>query len=71
MTEPILPIIAKNLRELRRASGLSQEELADRAGLHRTYVSSVERGERNLTVGSLEKLATALGCKFIDLVASR
>ncbi len=71
MTESILPIIAKNLRELRRASGLSQEELADRAGLHRTYVSAVERGERNLTVASLEKLAAALKCKFIELVTPR
>jgi transcriptional regulator with XRE-family HTH domain len=67
----MLSIIAKNLRELRRASGLSQEELADRAGLHRTYVSAVERGERNLTVGSLEKIAVALNCAFVDLVAPR
>jgi transcriptional regulator with XRE-family HTH domain len=71
MIESILPVIAKNLRELRRASGLSQEELADRAGLHRTYVSAVERGERNLTVGSVEKLAVALGCQFLDLVTPR
>jgi transcriptional regulator with XRE-family HTH domain len=71
VSEPILTIIARNLRKRRRAIGLSQEELANRAGLHRTYVSAVERGERNLTVGSLEKLAVALECKFIEFVTPR
>ena len=54
-------LAAKRIRQIRAGKGLSQEELADIAGLHRTYVSSVERGERNVTVDSLERLAEALG----------
>lgn len=52
----------------RKARGWSQEELADQAGLHRTYVSGVERGIRNPTVTVLEKLAGALGVKLGQLV---
>jgi len=51
---------AKRIRQIREGQGLSQEGLADIAELHRTYVSSVERGERNVTVDSLERLADAL-----------
>jgi transcriptional regulator with XRE-family HTH domain len=50
----------QRLRELRQAHGLSQEELAYRAGLHRTYVSSAERGERNVSLVNIERLAKAL-----------
>lgn len=46
----------------------SQEELADRANLHRNYVGAVERGEQNLTIASLHTLAATLGVKLIDLV---
>lgn len=53
-------LFARNLRRERRARGLSQEELADLAGLHRTYVSSVERGERNIAIDNIERLAKAL-----------
>lgn len=64
-TEAIIPtpkkILAENLRRLRTEAGLSQEELADRAGLHRTYVSSVEGGHRNLTLENIFALAKALG----------
>jgi transcriptional regulator with XRE-family HTH domain len=49
------------LQELRKARGWSQEEFADRANLHRTYISAVERGVRNPTITVVEKLATALG----------
>lgn len=54
-------ILAANLRALRLSIGISQEELAERAGLHRTYVSSVERGQRNVTLENIFCLAYALG----------
>ena len=58
----------KRLRALREARGWSQEEFADRAGLHRTYVSAVERGVRNPTLSVLERLANALGIKLSELL---
>lgn len=61
-------ILAQNLRRLRKSAGLSQEELADRAGLHRTYISSVERAERNISLENLFLLAKALGAEPADLV---
>ncbi len=54
-------VFANNLRTARLAKGLSQEALAELAGLHRTYVGSVERGERNISVDNMERLAVALG----------
>jgi transcriptional regulator with XRE-family HTH domain len=61
-------IFASNLREVRKELGLSQEELADLAGLHRTYVGSVERGERNISIDNMECLAIALKRPLIDLL---
>ena len=60
--------VGQNLRRAREALGISQEDLADRAGLHRTYVSGVERGVRNPTVTVLEKLAKALKVKSSTLL---
>ena len=60
----------KQLRALREERGWSQEEFADRAGLHRTYVSAVERGVRNPTLSVLERLAKALGIKLSELLAT-
>lgn len=62
-------ILARNLRRLRAKKELSQEELADLAGLHRTYVGSVERGERNISLDNIEKLASALAVATSDLLA--
>ncbi len=58
----------KRLRALREERGWSQEEFADRAGLHRTYVSAVERGVRNPTLSVLERLAKAFGITMAELV---
>lgn len=57
----------KRLAELRRARGLSQEELAFRAGLHRTYVSSAERGQRNVSLVNAQKLCEALGTDIAEM----
>jgi transcriptional regulator with XRE-family HTH domain len=53
-------IVARNLRQIRHAKGLSQEELADRAGINRNYVGMLERSEHAATVDMLEQLALAL-----------
>jgi transcriptional regulator with XRE-family HTH domain len=60
----------KLVRMKRFEKKLSQEELADRADLHFTYVSSVERGERNISIENIAKLAKALGCQLKDLMPS-
>lgn len=56
----ILKQFGNNIREIRRNKGYSQEELAERASLHRTYIGMIERGEKNITLINIEKLATAL-----------
>jgi len=61
-------IFARNLRKFREAANLSQEDLAEHAGLHRTYVGSVERGERNISIDNMERLANALSVRIIDLL---
>jgi transcriptional regulator with XRE-family HTH domain len=53
---------------LRRERGLSQEQLADLAGLHRTFVGSVERSERNISIDNMERLARALEVALVDLL---
>lgn len=60
--------VGLNVKRLREAQGISQEDLADRAGVHRTYVSGVERGVRNPTITVLEKIARALGEPLTELV---
>ncbi len=61
--------VGLNVRRLREASGRSQEEFAFDAGMHRTYVSGIERGVRNPTVTVLEKLAIALKVTLAELVS--
>ena len=53
-------ILAKNIRVYRSTKKISQEELAEICGLHRTYIGSIERGERNATLSTLQVLADAL-----------
>jgi len=57
-----------NIRAYRKARGVSQEELADALGVHRTYMGGVERGERNLTLRSLERLAERMGVDPLTLL---
>lgn len=63
-------ILGQNLRRLREARGVSQEDFAESLGLHRTYIGGVERGERNLTLRSVERIADQLGVPAVDLLAS-
>jgi transcriptional regulator with XRE-family HTH domain len=58
-----------NLRSHREALGLSQEDLAETAGLHRTYIGSVERGERNVSIDNMERLAAAVGREIQELLS--
>ena len=64
-------ILAKNVRLIRTNLGLSQEGLADQAGLHRTYIGSVERAEINVSIDNIEKLAAALKVSPSELFKSR
>lgn len=72
---PILPdqcalvaVFAKNVRRKRQELGFSQEELAERAGVHRTYVGMLERGEKNVTIYNIERIALALGVEPASLL---
>lgn len=64
-------ILADNLRALRKAEGLSQEEFADLCELHRTYIGSLERMERNATLATLDALARGLGVSVPELLTPR
>jgi len=64
----VLNRFGKRLRSVREKVGVSQEKLAEMAELHRTYVSSVERGKRNISLLNIEKLAGALGVTMGELM---
>jgi transcriptional regulator with XRE-family HTH domain len=68
MGEPIEERLGLHIRRRREAEGWSQEDYADRAGIHRTYVSDIERGRRNPTVTVVEKLAQPFGIPAGDLL---
>lgn len=63
--------LGRRVRQARMDAGFSQEELAERAGLHRTYVGSVERGERNISIKNLWALTDALGVQLASIVDPR
>ena len=62
-------IFAANMRRLRQAARLSQESLAELCELHRTYIGSVERGERNISIDNMEAISRALKCSLAVLVS--
>ena len=63
--------VGANLRAYRQEHGLSQEAFAEVLGVHRTYMGGVERGERNLTLKSVEKIAEQLGVEVLELLTIR
>jgi two-component system, response regulator len=65
---PITALFGASVRSLRFRLGLSQEELAERADMHRTYIAGIERGGRNVTLKSIDRLARALGVTTADLL---
>jgi len=69
MKREILIKFGKKVREERDKLGLSQEELAGRAGVHRTYVGMIERAEKNITLENIERIAKALDLKMRDFFA--
>lgn len=64
----VLIRFGEKLRKVRQQKQISQEKLAELAGLHRTYVSSVERGERNISLENIAKLANALAVSMAELM---
>lgn len=66
MKKKILIKFGQKVREERGKQSLSQEELAARAGVHRTYIGMIERAEKNITLGNIEKICKALNIKIRD-----
>lgn len=67
----ILNVFGENVRKFRRLLLISQEELAHKANLHRTYIGMIERAEKNITLVNIEKIANALEVKIEDLLKHR
>lgn len=67
MGEIILEKFGERVREERRKKNLSQEQLAEKAGVHRTYIGMIERAEKNITLLNIQKIALALEIKISDL----
>ncbi len=64
----ILIRFGNKVRKARKLKGLSQEQLAHKANLHRTYIGMIERAEKNITLLNIEKIANALEVEIIDLL---
>jgi len=67
MKKEILIKFGKKVREIRTKQNLSQEKLATKAGVHRTYIGMIERAEKNITLENIEKVAKALGLSVKEL----
>ncbi len=65
--DPILTQVGKRIKSLREVRGMSQEVLAEKSSLHRTYIGGVERGLRNPSLKSLQRIAKGLGVGVVDL----
>lgn len=68
MDNDVLILFGKNLKKLRKKNNLSQEDLADKSGLHRTYIGMVERGEKNITLINILKIAKALNVDIKEIM---
>lgn len=68
MSKTTLEKFGEKVREERHRLGLSQEELASRAGVHRTYIGMIERAEKNITLANIEKIAKALDLPIGNLI---
>lgn len=66
----LVSVFAANVRRRRIELGLSQEQLAELAGVHRTYVGMLERGEKNVTIYNIERIASALATPPSNLLQS-
>jgi transcriptional regulator with XRE-family HTH domain len=71
MKDSILGKFGENVRRIRKKKGWSQEELAKKAGLHRTYIGSIERSERNVSLINIEKIAKSLQVKIRALTGDK
>ncbi|MFG5382299.1 helix-turn-helix domain-containing protein [Yoonia sp. R2-816] len=70
-SEEIRTTLAENVLRSRHAKGISQEGLADMCGLHRTYIGSIERRERNVTLSTLEVISDTLGVSVPQLLTKK
>ena len=69
--EPILLMFGKNVQKIRKIRHLSQEQLAEIAGVHRTYIGMIERAEKNITLCNIERIAKGLNVPIIDLLSDK
>ena len=69
--EPILLMFGKNVQKIRKIRHLSQEQLAELAGVHRTYIGMIERAEKNITLCNIERIANGLNVPIIDLLSDK
>lgn len=67
--EPILLKFGKNVQKIRKIRHLSQEQLAELAGVHRTYIGMIERAEKNITLYNIERIAKGLNVPIVELLS--